>query len=228
MRIELDSMLCERYPRIFQDRHGDIQQSCMARGFEIEDGWFDLIDALCGEIQRHVDSTGAPNVVTTQVKEKCGTLRFSYDGGDDYIGGLVHMAEELSSHLCRKCGSPDRGRRDSDYIPLCPAHRPEHLSAHPVDSPMASGKPLAFRLPTTVQNPGWKHLGLALEETLSFDIGRNQPPPVIEAISETEALICHRQGGNTHDRIAGMLRMVEAFSRRCDRLSGGIRPVPKN
>lgn len=48
-----------------------------------------------------------PQVVATQVKEKFGTLRFYYDGGDDVIRGLVGMAERLSGKTCEHCGATD-------------------------------------------------------------------------------------------------------------------------
>lgn len=40
-----------------------------------------------------------------QIKEKFGGLRFYFTGGDDYIDGLVSMAENLSYHICEICGS---------------------------------------------------------------------------------------------------------------------------
>lgn len=45
-------------------------------------------------------------VVAVQVKEKFGTLRFYYDGGDDYIRGLASMAEAMSARTCESCGNP--------------------------------------------------------------------------------------------------------------------------
>jgi len=47
-----------------------------------------------------------PQVTLDQVKEKFGTLRFSYSGGDDYISGLVSMAESMSGVTCETCGKP--------------------------------------------------------------------------------------------------------------------------
>lgn len=47
-----------------------------------------------------------PDFVADQVKEKFGTLRFYYHGGDDYIAGLVSMAETMSGMTCDVCGSP--------------------------------------------------------------------------------------------------------------------------
>jgi hypothetical protein len=46
-----------------------------------------------------------PQVTLDQVKEKFGTLRFYYTGGDDYIRGLVSMAESMSGITCEGCGA---------------------------------------------------------------------------------------------------------------------------
>jgi len=45
-----------------------------------------------------------PQVVAHQVKEKFGGLRFYYSGGDDYIRGLVGMAEAMAYRTCEECG----------------------------------------------------------------------------------------------------------------------------
>jgi len=47
-----------------------------------------------------------PQVTLDQVKEKFGTLRFYYTGGDDVIDGMVRMAESMSGVMCETCGSP--------------------------------------------------------------------------------------------------------------------------
>ena len=47
-------------------------------------------------------------VVALQAKEKFGTLRFYYSGGDDYIRGVVSMAESMSARTCETCGSTDK------------------------------------------------------------------------------------------------------------------------
>jgi hypothetical protein len=47
-----------------------------------------------------------PQVTLDQVKEKFGTLRFYYTGGDDYISGMVAMAESMSGVICESCGNP--------------------------------------------------------------------------------------------------------------------------
>ena len=160
MKKELDDYLCNKYPKIFADRNKDMQETCMCWGFDHGNGWFNIIDQLCANIQHHIDWTEqsfvrdteynqmiedcksgnwvkfeeyykgwnpvtvkqrrveivkekrrevkepCPQVVAEQVKEKFGTLRFYYRGGDEYISGLVSMAESMSGVTCDECGNP--------------------------------------------------------------------------------------------------------------------------
>ncbi|NBO99466.1 MAG: hypothetical protein EBU90_04965 [Proteobacteria bacterium] len=128
MTEDEDKVLCEKYPKIFKNRNGSIQETCMAWGFECGSGWFDIIDILCHEIQNHVDwkSKDLPEeekeffqVVATQVKEKFGTLRFYYGGGDDVVEGMVSMAESMSHRICEECGCPGDPRKGSWIKTLC-------------------------------------------------------------------------------------------------------------
>lgn len=124
MNEELDKRLCEKYPKIFRDRNGSMQETCMCWGFEHGDGWYELVERLCSTIQSHVDWKRRQHpdltdsefdeqhqVVAAQVKEKFGGLRFYVDNCDDYIRGAVTMAESMSYCVCETCG--DRGHRRS-------------------------------------------------------------------------------------------------------------------
>jgi len=51
-----------------------------------------------------------PQVTLDQVKEKFGTLRFYYTGGDDIIDGMVRMAESMTGVTCEECGNPGEQR----------------------------------------------------------------------------------------------------------------------
>lgn len=160
MKKEHDDYLCQKYPKIFADRYKPMIETCMCWGFEHGNGWFNIIDQLCANIQGHIDwseknfvrdteynqmiedcksgnwvkfeeyykgynpytaqerreeiltekhrkiKKPCPQVVATQVKEKFGTLRFYYTGGDDYVSGLVSMAESMSGKTCDQCGNP--------------------------------------------------------------------------------------------------------------------------
>lgn len=106
MNEELDKTLVEKFPKIFADRHKSMQETCMFWGFECGKGWFNLIDSLCTCIQHYLDyKPEVSQVVATQVKEKYGSIRFYFCGGDDYVRGLVTMAEYLSESTCEICGN---------------------------------------------------------------------------------------------------------------------------
>lgn len=220
MRAELDDLLCDRYPQIFRDWHDGAQGAPRKRTFECGDGRFHILDSLCGEIQRHVDSAGTPAVVALRVKEKLGTLRFRYRGGDEYVEGLVWMAEALSGYVCEECGAPASRRTDGGVVTLCRSHSnsPEPGDVPDDDTVTAEA---AFRLPALTRNLGWRHIARAVEETLDFAVQNNAlPPVVVDEVIETEALTVSRVYGNTRDCVAGMLRLVEVFSLRCDRMTG--------
>lgn len=110
MKKELDELLCSKYPKLFVERNLPMSQTCMCWGFSCGDGWYNIIDKLCANIQSHIDWKNrteevVPQVVVKQVKEKFGTLRFYISGGDEYIHGLVAMAESMSAVTCEGCGA---------------------------------------------------------------------------------------------------------------------------
>jgi len=63
-----------------------------------------------------------PQVTLDQVKEKFGTLRFYYSGGDDYIRGLVSMAESMSGVTCEECGKPGTQSSGGWIKTVCKEH----------------------------------------------------------------------------------------------------------
>lgn len=48
MKQELDEQLCNKYPLIFKDRNADMRTTAMCWGFDCGDGWYNIIDVLCG------------------------------------------------------------------------------------------------------------------------------------------------------------------------------------
>ena len=48
MRKELDEALCAKYPLVFKDRNENMRVTAMCWGFECGDGWYNIIDILCG------------------------------------------------------------------------------------------------------------------------------------------------------------------------------------
>jgi hypothetical protein len=121
MREELDNALCVKYPKIFAQRNLPMNETAMCWGFCCGDGWYDILNSLCSQIQHHIDwkqeqkekynrGEGCVQVVAVQVKEKFGGLRFYYDGGDDVIDGMVRMAESWASRTCETCGEKGEHR----------------------------------------------------------------------------------------------------------------------
>jgi hypothetical protein len=123
MRQELDAQLCEKYPKMMVNRNKSMQETCMCWGFECGDGWYNILNLLMSNIQHYTDWNNdnfakgykqykqVPQVTLDQVKEKFGTLRFYYTGGDEHISGMVRMAESMSAVTCESCGNPGKQTR---------------------------------------------------------------------------------------------------------------------
>jgi len=62
-----------------------------------------LAEIVAGDFRQVPESV--PQVTLDQVKEKFGTLRFYYSGGDDITDGMVRMAESMSGVTCEECGN---------------------------------------------------------------------------------------------------------------------------
>lgn len=174
MNENLDSALTIKYPKIFRNRYGSMRETAMCWGFSHDDGWYNIIDMLCANIQGHINQSrrkrlnallynralsraikgdmssynrmkaweqkhidedlldpepqlkmvpeACPQVVADQVKEKFGTLRFYYHGGDDVVHGMVCLAESMSGVTCETCGKPGHLRSGGWIQSLCDDH----------------------------------------------------------------------------------------------------------
>lgn len=119
--MNVEEQLYEKYPKIFQDHRW---------GIAVDVGWYNILNTACSAIQSHIDhkhKTGVtvPQVVASQIKEKFGTLRFYYDGGDEYVSGIITMAENMSAVTCEQCGSPGELRNTGWNATLCEEHYAE-------------------------------------------------------------------------------------------------------
>ena len=87
-----------------------------------------LAEIVAGDFRQVPDAI--PQVTLDQVKEKFGTLRFYYTGGDEYISGMVTMAEAMSGVTCEDCGDPGERRGGGWIYTACDLHtKPEHLNS---------------------------------------------------------------------------------------------------
>jgi hypothetical protein len=118
----------------------------MAWGIECNNGWYELISSVCWRISQHEtniegrkkylasqnqdiqkdfgitikgDEPEYYPVKFDQVKEKYGGLRIYYSGGDDYVRGVVSMAEEYSYKVCEVCGNTGRPNKGGWISTLC-------------------------------------------------------------------------------------------------------------
>ena len=109
------------YPKMYAGKYG---------GFAVGKGWYPIIERLSSSIQQHIewknkDSEVCPQVVVMQVKEKFGGLRFYYEGGDEYVHGLVSMAESWAGIACEDCGGIGKRRSGGWVRTLCDVHEAE-------------------------------------------------------------------------------------------------------
>lgn len=106
MSPELEQKLYNKYPKIFAQKDLSPTETCMCWGFECGDGWFNIIDKLCENIQNHINKNNLPQLEAEQVKQKFGTLRFYTNGNtDECIDKFITEAEEQTYHICETCGS---------------------------------------------------------------------------------------------------------------------------
>jgi len=130
MKQEYDNYLCTTFPKMFVNRYKPMTETTMCWGFECGDGWFNIINQLCANIQHHIDWKNrneevVPQVTVDQVKEKFGSLRFYFTGGDDYIRGMATMAESMSGVTCEQCGNPGSTVGRGWLTTLCEKHAEE-------------------------------------------------------------------------------------------------------
>lgn len=116
MKKELEEKLIKKYNKLFF--YEDSEFTLFRNKIECGDGWYNIIEKLCYDIQSYVDCNidhsilEQPKVV--QVKEKFGGLRFYCHDCDQYIRGIISVAESSSYKICEVCGL-DKGIGDKHY-----------------------------------------------------------------------------------------------------------------
>lgn len=128
MKTELQQKLYDKYPSLFVNKDKTVQQSCMAFGIECDSGWYNIIDSVCSLIDSYQQNLARENkefssVTFNQVKSKWGGLRLYFSGGDDYIKGIVSMAEEMSYKTCEICGDVGSPNKSGWIATLCKKHK---------------------------------------------------------------------------------------------------------
>ena len=129
MNVELQKKLVQRAPYMFKYDASDNQSPIRYYGFEVGDGWFDLLKTLILELKR-LDTNQHLQVV--QVKEKFGTLRFYINPIEntiyDAVMESIEKAEQISSITCELCGKPGTINNKGWISVRCPECRSKEKS----------------------------------------------------------------------------------------------------
>ena len=118
MNPDLTQKLLDKYPKLFSNQQ--------FWGFECGDGWYDIINHLCGAITEYTHDPD--EVYVDQIKEKFGKLRFYLSREDDVMHGMVTLAEYMSGHTCELCGAPGKTRGGSWMVTLCDEHHEARIA----------------------------------------------------------------------------------------------------
>lgn len=138
MSPELEQKLIEKYPELFQDVNKSPQETCMCWGIEAGDGWYDIIDNLCGYLVNLKEcrsyslylkegingskyySFQCPDVVFAQIKEKFGTLRvyWHFKELENYeeLKSKLEKPEQLDEYINRYSDIVDNAIDFCDYL----------------------------------------------------------------------------------------------------------------
>ena len=89
---------------------------------EVPKGWYPLLDAMFEEIEAVIAQDASTWIALDQIKEKYGTLRVYFTGGNDRIDDIVERYEERSESTCERCASEDATQQRQGWIrTLCPS-----------------------------------------------------------------------------------------------------------
>ena len=130
--------LYDKYPNLFENRLKSPRESPMGFGIECNLGWYEIISSVCWMIKQHernkednkkyLEKNDPEKLASLpeyfpakfdQVKEKYGGLRMYFSGGDDYVDGLVSMAEAMSYKICEVCGNKGECNKSGWFTTLC-------------------------------------------------------------------------------------------------------------
>jgi hypothetical protein len=122
-----------RYPRLF---HGAEPLA----GGTVASGWLEIIDELCGDIDRMLTDEQAQLFEVRQIKEKFGTLRFScglsdaqdglHDAAIQRVRARVAEASVRSTTTCYSCGGAGSLRHQAWMLVLCDACQERSQHGH--------------------------------------------------------------------------------------------------
>lgn len=121
MNNDLEKKLFDSYPKLLTS----------LASFEVDDGWYDLIDYLLEELTPF-------DITIAQIKSKFGGLRVYYDINENLsdkdlhkVNNIIREYESGSITVCETCGK--KGGRKSCHnwlMTLCDEHYNEWMREH--------------------------------------------------------------------------------------------------
>jgi len=121
-------------------KYSDLLSNCYPC---VGEGWSNLLEAMCAHIEHYLKYTGKAIIEDgaepplnghymhsfyfCQIKEKFGGLRAYFNGGDDFISGVITFAETMSYEICETCGGKGKLRRTAWNSTLCDKHYEERV-----------------------------------------------------------------------------------------------------
>ena len=119
MKVELQSYLKKKFPELYP----------IDLSFDCDDGWFRVLLWLSRYIEMYITQQNemaktnpqyyqpVKQVVARQIKQKFGTLRFYYEGGNEHTETIIKYTEFISGYICEDTGSTnDVGYNNKGYI----------------------------------------------------------------------------------------------------------------
>lgn len=117
MSPELDAKLCQKYPLIFSQRYLSMKETAMCWGFECGDGWYNIIDALCANIQHSINEKNRNNKMNNQFNNMYdAVLRGDVGEFNKYYSSITD--QKYKSDLLKRIYSGETKRREVfDVVP---------------------------------------------------------------------------------------------------------------
>ena len=114
MDIKLENELIQKYPRVFKlayNKYFKNWDNSEQRGpfslfgIECDDGWFDLLNRLCEQVEACINQAEDPDIYyVVQIKEKFGGLRFYMSSYTVELHNLITPFEQEAEMTCEVCG----------------------------------------------------------------------------------------------------------------------------
>ena len=92
MKKELDEALCAKYPLVFRDRHANMQVTAMCWGISVGDGWYNIIDILCGLMCSEYYSAKSRYEF---IKDRAGEKMYGNASGDIITQGEIDLRKQI-------------------------------------------------------------------------------------------------------------------------------------